>query len=83
MGGHGLAFALRKEDNLWTVISVDEIGELGDGSLTLDLILDPVSDPADELAVRAEVDFSESGIIDQYYRAAAHTNFDILTTEQE
>lgn len=74
-------FDLRKNENQWTVIDIDEIGRLGGGSLGLDLILDPVSDPVEELAVRTEVEFSESGIIERDYQATANTQFDVLSAQ--
>lgn len=67
---------------MWTVISVDEIGRLGDGSLTLDLITDPISEPAEQLAVRTEVDLNESGILKRRYRASATTEFEVLPASQ-
>lgn len=81
-GGPWPEFDLRKEGDLWTVSSVDEIGGLGDGSLTLDLIIDPVSEPAEELAIRTEVDLSAARLIEQRYRASATTEFEILPAQQ-
>lgn len=67
------------EDRGWTVIHVDDIGALGDGSLGLDLLIDPVSDPVEELAVRTEVELGGSGVFGNRYRAKANTRFEILS----
>lgn len=72
-------FDIRTEDNLWTIIAVDDIGELGDGSLGLEFILEPVSDPVDELAVMAELGFSNTAFFGSNLRASVHTEFDIIT----
>lgn len=71
-------FDLRKEDNLWSVIAADDIGELGKGSLGLDFMLEPTSDPVETLAVRAEVEFSNQDVFGPRHIASVSTQFDIV-----
>lgn len=80
-GGPWPEFELRRDEQ-WTVVDVDGIGDLGDGSLGLDLVLDPVDDPVDELAVRTEVEFGEAGLVERRYRATADTRFDVLSAPE-
>jgi hypothetical protein len=60
-GGPWPAFDLNTDDDLWTVVDVDDIGELGDGSLGLELIVEPGSEPVEEMAVHPEITLSSSG----------------------
>lgn len=81
-GGPWPPFDLRRDDELWTVVEVDEIGRLGDGSLGLDVVVDPGGRPVEELAVRAEVEFGESGIVSRSYRAEATTRFEVVPSRE-
>lgn len=81
-GGPWPKFDLRKAEDSWTIIGVDDIGTLGDGSMTLDLIIDPIGETLETLAVETEVDLFESGILQSRYRASTATEFDIGQSSQ-
>ena len=55
----GLTF--HRVENNWTRIALDDAGQLGEGTVTLETIIDPVGQPADEVGVRAELTLSRSG----------------------
>jgi len=47
-------------ENRWTRIALDDTGELGEGTLNLDTIIDPGTVPATEVGVRVEMELSST-----------------------
>lgn len=64
--------------NLATNIAVDDLGELGQGSLGLELFVDPVSEPIEQLKVAADMRFSRGGTLAGSYRAETLELFDVV-----
>lgn len=79
-GGPWPEFDLRRDDDLWTVIAVDDLGDLGSGSLRLDLIVDPTTGPVEEVTIRADVVFEGTGLLERDYRATANTRFEVISS---
>lgn len=61
-----------------TILAVDDLAGLGDGTLTLELLLDPAEMP-ETLPVRvsAEFEFAENGILGREYRAEGATTVEV------
>ena len=71
------------EDN-WTRIALEDVGELGEGTIGLTTIVDPLAVAAEEVGVRAAVTLSEGGIGATTYRAEANTRFEpILASDYD
>jgi hypothetical protein len=74
-GGLWPDFTFEEVDDLWTRIEADDTREVGSGTMTLSLFVDPLGVPADELGVRASVDLTEQGFGGTSYRLEANTRF--------
>lgn len=75
-GGPWPKFTLKQDDDLATVIAVDGLGELGRGSLVLELVVQPRGTPADEIDFDAEVGFAADGVLEPERVARASTIFE-------
>lgn len=75
-GGLWPDITFREVENRWTRIALSDVGELGDGTLTLETLIDPVSLPATPLGCRADVDLRETTVGGQRYRLTARTRFE-------
>jgi hypothetical protein len=60
-GGLWPDITYRDVENQWTRIALADTGELGDGTMTLETIVDPHSVPAEEVGIRVEMELSTSG----------------------
>ena len=70
-GGLWPDLTFEEVDDFWTRIEADGTEEVGVGTMTLSLFVDPLSLPADELGVRASVDLAEQGFGGTNYRLEA------------
>ena len=75
-GGLWPDFTFEEVENFWTRIEADGTQEVGSGTMTLPLFVDPLSLPADELGLRATVDLAERGFGGTNYRLEAQTQFE-------
>jgi len=75
-GGRWPDFTFEEVENFWTRIEADGTDEVGVGTMTLSLFVDPLSLPADELGVRATVDLAEHGFGGTNYRLEANARFE-------
>ncbi|PSP51451.1 hypothetical protein BRC67_07575 [Halobacteriales archaeon QH_3_68_24] len=75
-GGRWPDFTFEEVEDLWTRIEADDTREVGSGTMTLSLLVDPVGVPADEVGVRASVDLAEQGFGGSSYRLEATTRFE-------
>jgi hypothetical protein len=72
---HDITF--REVENRWTRIALADTGELGDGTMTLETIVDPHSVPAKEVGIRVETELSTSGSPpNRTYRVDNSTDFE-------
>lgn len=62
-------------ENRWTRIALDDTGELGEGTVTLETIVDPFSAPTEEVAIRADLSLSSSAS-NRTYEVDARTGFE-------
>jgi hypothetical protein len=60
-GGPWPDFTFERDDDLWTRIAVEDVGELGEGTIGLTTIVDPLDVPVEEVGVRADLTLSEDG----------------------
>lgn len=75
-GGPWPGFTLTRDR--WTTVAVDDIGELGEGSLGVNLLVRPVpGEPVEDVRLDAELGLSESGTLSREYRAATLATFPI------
>lgn len=74
-GGLWPDITLEEIDDGFTRIALEDTGELGDGTLGLDTIVDPGSVPAESIAVRVEMTLSSSGFTGRTYRISPQTEF--------
>ncbi|MFB6202091.1 MAG: hypothetical protein ABEI98_08785 [Halorhabdus sp.] len=77
-GGPWPEFRIEKDDDLSTIIAVDDLGELGEGSLGFELIVDPTTTPVDAISVHADVTFDRTETFSGTYRAETTNIFDIV-----
>ena len=71
-------------EDSWTRIAVEDVGELGEGTIGLTTIVDPLEFAVEEVGVRAAVTLSEGGIGGTTYRAEANTRFEpILASDYD
>lgn len=63
-------------EDSWTRIALENVGELGEGTIGLTTIIDPLNVPVEEVGVKAEVALSEGSIGGTTYRAEANTRFE-------
>lgn len=75
-GGPWPPFVLRREQ--WTTIAVEDLNELGRGSLGLELWIRPRSDPVEAVTVDATIGFTGTGVLDRQYVARAAEPVDIV-----
>jgi hypothetical protein len=75
-GGLWPDFTFEEVENLWTRIEADDTRDVGVGTMTLTLIVDPLGVPADEVGLRASVGLTEQGFGGSSYRLEANTRFE-------
>jgi hypothetical protein len=75
-GGLWPDFTFEEAENFWTRVEAEGTEEVGSGTMTLSLFVDPQSLPADELGVRASVDLTEQGFGGTNYRLEANARFE-------
>lgn len=75
-GGLWPDFTFEEVEDLWTRIEAEDTRDVGVGTMTLSLIVDPLGVPADEVGVRASVDLVERGVGGTSYRLEANTRFE-------
>lgn len=63
-------------ENSWTRIALDDTGSLGDGTISLETIVDPGSVPAEAVGVRGELTLSDAGTT---YSVEFRTEFEPVT----
>jgi len=80
-GGLWPDFTFEEVEDFWTRIEAEGTQEVGSGTMTLSLFVDPLSLPTDELGVRATVDLAERGFGGTNYRLEAQTRFEPLVDE--
>jgi len=78
-GGLWPDLTFEEVEDFWTRIEADGTEEVGIGTMTLSLFVDPLSLPADELVVRATVDLAERGFGGTNYRLEANARFEPVT----
>jgi len=81
-GGPWPPVDLNTVDNLWTEIEIDDIGQLGDGTLGLELLVVPGSVPVDEIAIYPEIDLSGGGTFSTDYLAEGSTRFEPVVDDE-
>lgn len=75
-GGPWPPFVLRQDQ--WTTIAVEDLNELGRGSLGLELWIRPRSDPVEAVTVAPTIGFSGTGLLDRQYVARAAEAVDVV-----
>jgi hypothetical protein len=60
-GGLWPEITFEEVEDFWTRIALADASAVGEGTLTVHTIVDPVSTPVDELGIRAELTLSGSG----------------------
>lgn len=76
-GGLWPDITYREVENGWTRIALADTGKLGEGTMTLETIVNPISVPAEELGIRAEIELSTSGSPpNRRYRVDTTTEFE-------
>lgn len=75
-GGLWPDLTFEEVEDLWTRIEADDTREVGVGTMTLSLIVDPVGVPADEIGVRTAVDLTEQGFGGKNYRLETTARFE-------
>lgn len=60
-GGLWPDLTFEEVENRWTRIALEDTGELGEGTISLETIVDPLSAPAEEVGVRVELELSAAG----------------------
>lgn len=66
-------------DDGWTRLAADDVAAVGTGTLTLETLVRPLGEPADELALRAEVALASGGPLGRDYVLEAGTRFAPVT----
>jgi hypothetical protein len=59
-GGLWPDITFREVENSWTRIALDDTGDLGEGTLNLDTIINPVDTPVSEVGIRVEMELSST-----------------------
>lgn len=78
-GGLWPDITFREVQNQWTRIALADTGELGEGTMTLETIVDPHSVPAEEVGIRVEMELSTSmSPPNRTYRVDTSTEFEPL-----
>lgn len=80
-GGLWPDFTFEEVDDLWTRIEAEDTDEVGVGTMTLSMIVDPLGVPADEVGVKARIDLSEGGTTGTDYRLETDTRFGPVVSE--
>lgn len=75
-GGPWPPFSLHREQ--WTTIAVEDLGELGRGSLGLELGVQPRSDPVEAVTVDAAIGLTGTGLLGTQYRARTAEEIDVV-----
>lgn len=76
-GGLWPDITYREVENRWTRIALADTGELGEGTMTLETIVDPHSVPAEEVGIRVAMELSTSGLPpNRTYRIDTSTEFE-------
>jgi hypothetical protein len=76
-GGLWPDITFREVENRWTRIALADTGELGDGTMTLETIVDPHSVPAEQVGIRVELELSTSASPpNRTYRVDTSTEFE-------
>lgn len=79
-GGLWPDITFREVENRWTRIALEDTGELGEGTMTFELIIAPNSAPATEIGIRTELELSSSGsLLNRRYRVDTSTEFEPVT----
>jgi hypothetical protein len=80
-GGLWPDITFREVENQWTRIALADTGKLGDGTMTLETIIDPHSVPAEQVGIRVELTLSSSGSPpNRAYRVDTSTEFEPIIT---
>jgi|GEM_PF-378297 len=74
-GGAWPDFTFEEVENFWARVEAEGTDEVGVGTVTLSLFVDPLSLPADELGVRTSIDLAEQGFGGTNYRLEANARF--------
>lgn len=76
-GGLWPDITYREVEDQWTRIALADTGELGDGTMILEAIVNPTSVPAEEVGIRAEMELSTSeSPPNRSYRVDTTTEFE-------
>lgn len=75
-GGPWPPFTLHQDG--WTTVAVEDLGELGRGSLGLELGVRPRNDPVETVTVDASIGLTGTGLLGGEYRARAAEEFDVV-----
>lgn len=75
-GGPWPPFTLRREE--WTTVAVEDLGDLGRGSLGLELGVRPQHDPVETVTVDATVGLAGTGLLGGRYRARGAQEVDVV-----
>lgn len=75
-GGPWPPFTLHQEE--WATVAVEDLDELGRGSLGLELGVHPRSDPVETVTVDASIGLTGAGLLGGEYRARAAEEFDVV-----
>lgn len=79
-GGLWPDLTFREVENRWTRIALADTGELGEGTMSFDLMIAPHSVPATEVGIRAELELSNSAsVLNGRYRVDTSTGFEPVT----
>lgn len=79
-GGLWPDITFEEVENRWTRIALEDTGELGEGTMSFELIIAPHSAAATEVGIRAELELSSSGsLLNRRYRVDTSTEFEPVT----
>lgn len=79
-GGLWPDITYREVEDRWTRIALADTEELGEGTMTLETIVDPHSAPAAEVGLRVDLNLSTSGSPpNRTYRVSTSTTFEPIT----
>jgi len=82
-GGPWPDIRMDTDDDLTTVIAVDDLGELGPGSLGFELIVDPGTEPVDSIGVHGDITFDRTEAFSGSYHAETREIFDIVSASDQ